>query len=31
MDGYMTANEKAKQWGVSNRMVQIWRKPKDND
>jgi len=24
MIGYMTAKEKAKQWGVSDRMVQAW-------
>jgi len=24
MIGYMTAKEKAKQWGVSDRMVQVW-------
>ena len=24
MTGYMTAKEKAKQWGVSDRMVQVW-------
>jgi len=24
MIGYMTAKDKAKQWGVSDRMVQVW-------
>lgn len=28
MNGYMTAKDKAKQWNVSERMVQMWCKDK---